>query len=133
MVPRGKAEIPFVPPAIHELEREVMGSIWDAGSATVRDVMEALNARADRPRAYTTYLTICHRLDAKGLLTRERRGKTDVYLPAMSREDYASRRAAAEVGALVDEFGEQALVHFTRAIDKLEPNRRQRLRRLARE
>lgn len=108
-----------------------METLWDRGSATVRDVMEALNPGAPRPRAYTTYLTICQRLDVKGLLSRDRDGRTDVYTPAVSRADYADARAGAEVEALVEQFGEQALVHFAREIDKLDTKRRQKLRRLA--
>ena len=109
-----------------------MDALWDIGGATVRQVMDRLNHDAERPRAYTTYLTICQRLDGKGLLSRERIGKTDMYVATMSRDEYANARAAAEVGALVDEFGEGALVHFLREIDKVDPKRRQRLRRLAR-
>lgn len=110
-----------------------MDMIWGNGSATVREVLEALNETAPRPRAYTTYLTVCRRLDAKGLLARRRRGKTDVYVPAMTRRRYAELRAAAEVEALVEEFGDEALVHFAREIDRLDPERRRRLRRLAEE
>jgi predicted transcriptional regulator len=72
------------------------------------------------------------RLDRKGLLQRQRRGKTDVYAPVMTRDEYLEARAQAEVGALVDEFGEVALVHFARQMDKLDPKRREQLRRLAR-
>ena len=109
-----------------------MEVLWDTGSGTVRQVMERVNAASGKARAYTTYLTVCQRLDAKGLLSRRREGKTDVYLPVMGRSAYADRRAAAEVGALVDAFGDEALVHFARQIDKLDPERRARLRRIAR-
>jgi predicted transcriptional regulator len=122
----------FIPPPLHELEAEVMEEVWRQGESTVRAAMDALNGRAEKTRAYTTIMTIMARLDRKGLLRRERRGKTDVYTPVMGREDYLEARAQAEVGALVDEFGDVALVHFARQMDKLDPNRREQLRRLAR-
>ena len=34
------------PPPLHELEAEVMDAVWDLGEASVRTVMDALNARA---------------------------------------------------------------------------------------
>jgi hypothetical protein len=44
------------PPPLHKLESEVM-ELWAGGEASVRSVMEALNARARKERAYTTYMT----------------------------------------------------------------------------
>jgi predicted transcriptional regulator len=45
---------PVVPPPLHELESEVMEQLWRSGEASVRSVMEALNQRTKKPRAYTT-------------------------------------------------------------------------------
>ena len=123
---------PNVPPSLHELEAEVMEAIWaaDQDEITVRDVMDALNART--PRAYTTYMTIMRRLDAKGLLTRRREGKTDIYRPVHSREEYADLRARAGVSELVEQYGDVALGHFARQMAELDPQRRRQLQRLAR-
>lgn len=110
-----------------------MEEVWRRGTpATVRAVMEALNGRAGRERAYTTYLTIMRRLDAKGLLSRERVGRSDVYSPALSRDEYVLARAREEVRALVAEYGDVALVQFARHVEGLDERRRRRLRRLAR-
>jgi predicted transcriptional regulator len=121
-----------VPPPLYELEAEVMEEMWRLGEANVRAVMEALNARTERQRKYTTIMTTMRRLDAKGLLTRRREGITDIYSPAMTREEYRQARAQAQVGALVDEYGEMALVHFARQMETLDPERREQLRRIAR-
>ncbi len=110
-----------------------MEEVWrQAGETTVRAVMEGLNERGPKSRAYTTIMTIMARLDRKGLLKRWRQGKTDVYAAVMSRDEYLEARARAEVGALVDEYGDVALVHFARQVQKLDPKRREQLRRLAR-
>ena len=119
-------------PPLHELESEVMSVMWELDEATVRDVMVRLNASSGRERAYTTIMTIMRRLDTKGVLERERHGKTDLYRPRATREDYLEARASAEVSALVDEFGDVALAHFAQEMAKLDPERRDRLRRLAR-
>jgi predicted transcriptional regulator len=125
---------PMPPPALHELEAEVMDAVWNtAEEASVRAVMEMLNARTAKPRAYTTYMTILGRLHTKGLLDRRREGKTDYYRPVYTRAEYADLRAQADVAALVDAYGDVALGHFARQVADLDPKRRRALERLARE
>ncbi len=119
-----------VPPALHELETEIMEELWASGEASVRTVMEALNKSA-KPRAYTTYMTVMARLHTKGLLDRNREGKTDFYRPVLSREEFLERRARSEVEALVDEFGDLALTHFARQMSQIDPKRLRALQRLA--
>jgi predicted transcriptional regulator len=121
-----------VPPELHELEAEIMAEVWDLGEATVREVLERLNERTGRSRAYTTVMTTMARLHGKGLLARTRRGKTDVYRPTLDRDAYQERRAAAQVDQLVGDYGDLALVNFARAMDSLDPARLRELRRLAR-
>jgi predicted transcriptional regulator len=123
-----------LPPPLHELEAEVMEQVWDSrqDEVTVREIMDALNKRTKNPRAYTTYMTIMRRLDSKNLLTRRREGKTDIYRPVLSREEYADLRAQVGVNQLVEQYGEVALGHFARQMAELDPERRRQLQRLAR-
>jgi predicted transcriptional regulator len=120
------------PPMLHELETAVMEEVWNGGERTVREVLEALNARSTPQRAYTTILTVMQRLDAKHVLRRARDGRRDVYVPVLTREQYAQARAEAQVGALVSEYGDVALAHFARHMSQLDPKRREQIRRLAR-
>ncbi|MCP9490454.1 MAG: BlaI/MecI/CopY family transcriptional regulator [Solirubrobacteraceae bacterium MAG38_C4-C5] len=121
-----------VPPPLHELESEVMEEIWRVGEANVREVLHALNGQGPKQRAYTTVMTIMQRLDTKGLLRRRRSGRTDIYKPCLSREDYLQARAQAEVDAVVEQYGEVAFVHFARQMASLDPEQRRKLTRLAR-
>jgi predicted transcriptional regulator len=120
------------PPPLHELEAEVMEVVWERGEASVREVMQALNADAQKRRAYTTYMTIMARLDGKGMLDRRRDGRTDFYRPTFSREQYADLRARDEVESVVDQYGDVALAHIARQMAALDPRRRRALQRLAR-
>lgn len=123
----------FVPPPLHELESEVMEGVWRrGGEMTVRDIFSKLNDGSPKERAYTTVMTIMRRLDDKGLLQRRREGKTDVYQALMSRDEYLEARANAEVSAILEQYGEQALVHFAREMGKIDPKRRAQLLRLSR-
>jgi predicted transcriptional regulator len=134
MAPRKKQSSPAQPalPPLHELEAEVMEEVWSRGEATVRTVMDALNKRTRKPRAYTTYMTIMARLHKKGVLERRREGKTDVYTPMLDRDEFMALRAQAEVDELVAQYGDVALSHFARQVASLDPARRRALQRLAR-
>jgi predicted transcriptional regulator len=121
-----------VPPPLHELESEVMEELWRSGEAPVRAVMDALNARTSKKRAYTTYMTIMARLHKKGMLVRRREGKTDFYTPSQDREQYVALRARAEVEDLVAQYGDVALSNFAQQMSSLDPARRRALQRMAR-
>ena len=120
------------PPPLHELEEQVMDEIWRGDEVSVRGVMEALNSRAPKHRAYTTYMTIMTRLLSKGLLERRRAGKTDFYRPVYTRDQYAELRAVVAIESVVDQFGEVALAHIARQMAHLDPEHRRSLQRLAR-
>src|SRR3954469_11740830 len=99
-MPRTMGSQQKVPPALPGLEAEIMDAVWELGEASVRQVMELLNRRSPKDRAYTTFMTVTHRLDEKGLLDRRREGKTDFYTPTLTRDEYQERRAQAQVREL---------------------------------
>lgn len=109
-----------------------MDEVWRLGETSVRTVHEALNARSEKSRAYTTIMTVMQRLDAKGFLRRRRDGRCDLYEACISRDAYRDMRAAAEVDGLVEQYGEMALVNFARTMASLDPARRRKLAQLAR-
>jgi predicted transcriptional regulator len=109
-----------------------MEELWASGEAPVRAVMDSLNRRSGRQRAYTTYMTIMARLHKKGLLVRRREGKTDFYVPRYDRDQYQALRARAQVEELVEQYGDVALSNFAQQMASLDPQRRRALQRLAR-
>ena len=122
---------PATAAALGDLEREVMEVIWSRGEAPVRAVLGVLNARSGRSRAYTTVMTVMANLARKGLLARRREGRTDIYSAVLSREAYTEVRARQEIAALVTQYGDVALAHFAREVDRLDPERLRQLRALA--
>lgn len=111
------------------LETAVMDRLWKRRTATVRDVVDDLGR--SRSLAYTTVMTIMTRLHGKGLLIRERDGKTYVYRPAFTREEHRARLSREIVRGLVDEFGDVALAHFTAELNGVDAPHRASLRRIA--
>ena len=64
-----------------DAELEVLACLQQQGTATAREIREAM--REYRPMAHASVLTLLTRLEAKGLVTREKGpvGKAFVYLP----------------------------------------------------
>ena len=67
-----------------ESELEILQVIWEKGSASVRDVHEALSATKDV--GYTTTLKLMQIMHEKGLVKRDDTFKTHIYQPAVTRE-----------------------------------------------
>ena len=63
-------------------ELDIMGVLWDLGSATVAEVQE----RLPDPLAYTTVLTILRTLEEKGHVRHEEEGRAYRYIPKVDRE-----------------------------------------------
>src|SRR5262245_52260629 len=77
------------------LELDVMKAVWDNSPITVKSVQHAI--RPFRPLAYTTVLTVMHRLYRKGFLRRSLKSRTHHYEPAVT---FADVRDAAVTGVI---------------------------------
>ena len=95
-------------------ELEVLQVIWERGPSTVREVMNALNH--DRPRAYTSVMSLMNVMVEKGLLTQKPKGRAFVYSARISQtrtqseivQDLLSRVFDGSASALVTHLLEQA-------------------------
>ena len=67
-----------------EAELDILRALWAKGTATVRDLHEALSSRGT---GYTTVLKTLQIMTEKGLVEREEAGKAHIYRPAMREED----------------------------------------------
>ncbi len=67
-----------------ESELAVLTRLWDKGPQTVRQIHDKIVE--SKPIGYTTTLKIMQIMFEKGLLTREKTGKSHLYSPAVTRE-----------------------------------------------
>lgn len=72
-----------------ESELELLGILWERGSATVRELFDAVNIK--RPVVYTGVLKLLQIMTEKGLVKRDERERAHVYRPAISQEDTERR------------------------------------------
>jgi BlaI family transcriptional regulator, penicillinase repressor len=81
-----------------EAELRIMNVLWQRGSATVHDVLQALPAKP--ALAYNSVLTIVRILERKGYVKHVKDKRAHVYTPQVDREN-ATR---SEVRRLVSRF-----------------------------
>ena len=82
-------------------ELEVLKALWDAGPATVRDVMNRLHESGRQP-AYTTVQTVLTRLEHKGFVGSDKTGPAYVYEALVSRDHLSRSRLKTLLEQLYD-------------------------------
>jgi predicted transcriptional regulator len=94
MSPR-RASVP-----VAEAELIVLKALWAGGPATVRELQQ--RAADVGGWAYTTVQTLLQRLCDKGLVAADKRGHAHVFVPAVTREQFAGERVQEVADALLD-------------------------------
>lgn len=115
------------------LEYPIMRALWSQFPLRVGDVLERLNAdRPDDERlAYTTVMTVLSRLHDKGIVDREKQGRSYRYRPRFTEDELVRELSRGEVQRLVDQYGQVALAQFATALQDADPDLLARLVRLA--
>lgn len=91
-----------------DLEAALMEVCWDLdGDFGIKDVHDRMAQQ--RVIAYTTVQTTIERLYRKGLLRRIGRGRTFLYSPAVSREEFMAGIAKRVLDSLFGNFGEPTM------------------------
>ncbi|MHC4657986.1 MAG: BlaI/MecI/CopY family transcriptional regulator [Planctomycetota bacterium] len=76
-------------PAVSPAETEILRIVWQAGKATVQQVVSRLPAK--RKIAYATVQTLLRRLEKKGYLRHNTQGKAHVFFAAVKSEAVIKR------------------------------------------
>jgi predicted transcriptional regulator len=82
---RSKAEKPT------ELELEILKVLWDESPLPVREVRSRLDAKANRPLAHSSVITMLNIMHRKGLLVRRRQGNSFWFAPKVNKESVSRR------------------------------------------
>ena len=113
------------------LEARIMREVW---SGSVPEEFVVRDALARMPElAYTTVMTTLARLASKGLLAARQGGgkRAYRYRAAGTPTDQLRRASRDEAQMVVNRYGEVALAAFAAQLDRLSPERREKLRRMA--
>lgn len=86
------------------LEQQLLQALWSRGNATVRELLNEAEAKADGRHkvAYTTLMTTLDRLYKKRLLDRVAEGRAFRYWPRQSEEELRKAAAGEAIQQLLD-------------------------------
>ncbi|MDA8192931.1 MAG: BlaI/MecI/CopY family transcriptional regulator [Thermaerobacter sp.] len=109
------------------LREQILEWVRSHGPCSVRDVHEALTR--ERPISLNAVATVLGRLVDQGLMVRDgdRRSYRYTVYPSASA---IKERTDRTVKALLAEAGDDALVHFVDAIDRIQPEYVQKLEKI---
>jgi len=97
-------------------ELEVLKVLWDRGPSTVREVMQVLHD--DRPRAYTSVMSLLNVMTDKGLVVRVPQGRAFVYRPKVLRERTLRRMVGDLLGRAFEGSAHELVAHL---LDQKQP------------
>ena len=103
-----------------------MKIVWRRGTATVRDVYEAL--LESRRIAYTTVMTMMNILEGKGYLKKDKQDRAYVYRPAKPERAVISGMVREFVNRVFDGAASPLLVHLVNDSRLSEKERRELLK-----
>jgi BlaI family penicillinase repressor len=114
-------------PALTDAEAEVMAVLWRLRSASVSDVVSAMNDT--RVVSYSTVQTILRILETKGYVTHDKVARAFVYTPVVD-ERQARRRALRHLVGRLFEGSPSLLVLNVLEDEDIAPAEREQLRKL---
>jgi BlaI family penicillinase repressor len=103
-------------PHITPAELDVMKMLWQLGSGTVQQVIDALPPSETKP-AYTTIMTMMKNLGEKGALEVDRGRQPFVYTPRVRREQVLRQRLESFVQTVFDGQAEDLVLHLVEESD----------------
>ena len=104
-----------------ELEQAVLATVWDRGTATVREIYDRVGA--PNGLVYTTVAKVVDRLVAKGFLARSRAGRAFTYRARVRRETVDRAQLTATLDRILTlRDGAPAMATLVDAIEAVDPN-----------
>jgi BlaI family penicillinase repressor len=112
-----------------EAEQAIIELLWDRGQASIRQIVDTLHADDPSQTRYATVQKQLERMEAKGLVKRDRSLFVHTFVPALSREEMIGRKLQTVIDKLCGGSLVPLLSQLTRA-RKLTATERKALRDL---
>lgn len=97
-----------------------MEVLWSQGPLSIKEVQMKLGE--DKVMNFNTVMTVMNRLVDKGVLLKEMQGRTSIYTPAESREEFMNTKSKELTQELMDQFGSIAVAHMLDAVEEADPD-----------
>jgi predicted transcriptional regulator len=98
------------------LEAKIMDTLWTHSELSIKDVQKKLEQ--ERNLNFNTVMTVMNRLLEKGVLTKRMDGRTSLFSPVHSREDFMDIQSREITHELMEDFGPLVVNHMIDALDE---------------
>ncbi|MFJ9463121.1 BlaI/MecI/CopY family transcriptional regulator [Viridibacillus arvi] len=100
------------------LEAKIMDILWNDVEMTIKDVQQVLDQ--EKLTNFNTVMTVMNRLVDKGILQKRTEGRSSLYKPVLSREDFLNTQSKEMTNELMDEFGNVVVSHMLDALEDVD-------------
>ena len=91
------------------LEARIMELLWEKEELSIKNVQ--LHLEPDKTVSFNTVMTVMNRLTEKGFLQKRHEGRTSLYSPILTKDDFLNRQSKELTHELMDEFGSSVVVN----------------------
>ncbi|MFE6166795.1 BlaI/MecI/CopY family transcriptional regulator [Viridibacillus arvi] len=100
------------------LEAKIMDILWNDVEMTIKDVQQVLDQ--EKLTNFNTVMTVMNRLVDKGILEKRTEGRSSLYKPVLSRDDFLNTQSKEMTNELMDEFGNVVVSHMLDALEDVD-------------
>jgi predicted transcriptional regulator len=100
------------------LEAKIMDVLWNDVEMTIKDVQQALEL--EKLTNFNTVMTVMNRLVDKQVLRKRTEGRSFLYQPVLSREEFLNTQSKEMTNELMDEFGSVVVSHMLDALEDVD-------------
>jgi predicted transcriptional regulator len=107
------------------LESKIMDILWNRNDSSIKEVQLILEK--EKPINFNTVMTVMNRLVEKNILTKRLEGRTSLFKPLTTKEDFINNQSKKLTENLLDEFGELVVNHMLDSLKEVDDNLLQKL------
>jgi predicted transcriptional regulator len=100
------------------LEAKIMDVLWNDVEMTIKDVQQVLER--EKLTNFNTVMTVMNRLVDKEILQKKTEGRSFLYKPILSREEFLTTQSKEMTNELMDEFGNVVVSHMLDALEDVD-------------
>lgn len=107
------------------LEAKIMDILWAGPEMAIKDVQHQLER--EKPVNFNTVMTVMNRLVEKGILEKRQEGRSFLYQPVLTREQFLDNQSKELTHELIEEFGPLVVNHMLDALEEADPSLMEKL------
>lgn len=100
------------------LEAKILDILWNDVEMTIKDVQQMLDK--EKATNFNTVMTVMNRLVEKGILQKRVEGRSSLFKPVQTREEFLNAQSKEMTNELIDEFGNVVVSHMLDALEDVD-------------